>query len=752
VAKTKISFGWRYLLLLPVPILWCVGAHRGWLQFLEERTVDWRFQYRGEIAAPVNVVYVDVDTRTLDEIGNWPWSRTFFARVSDALVNQAHVRAIGFDFVFSEAAIAELVDRKKLAEGDFEFARFLYPNPGPPVVVGASFVGEDFRAAEGKIRHRIFPIVANGLGDLSQVEPPEVSSLPIRGHPWSPHNIGVIDTVNRGTRTVPLWAPTSTVTFYHTAVQLARLYWGMPPGSIKVEGDHLDFVWPDGRVQARVPLRDGQMVDINWFSRWQSPYNPRESFSVVYSYAQMLKSDKLEERETAQKYFAQPDWKDAVVLIGPVDPLLQDLAPTSFDAVPVPKVGVHGNLLKTIVSGRFLWRLPAWTNDVWVLALTLLVTVLAISGGARSILLKVAAVLMAAGYVAAALELFNHYQLVMPMTAPLGAAFTTSFCALIWQVVEEQKQKGRIKGMFGTYVSPEVVERMVNSGRNPQLGGHDEVITPYFSDIQSFSAFSELLPSAKLGDLLNEYLTVCTDLVTANGGTLDKYIGDAVVAMYGAPLPLPDHAYRAALTSQLVHRELAVLREKWKGEGGKWPELVHRMQTRIGLNTGMAMIGNMGSRTRFNYTMMGDNVNLAARMESGAKSWGAYTMCTEATRLECERHGGDRIVFRPLGRIKVKGRSQAVPIFEIVGLKEDITDRTRECLGAFGEGLEKYFNRDFRGAIERFESSATLEPRIPGRDPGVAGNPSLAYIKVAGHFISEPPPEDWDGVYEMKEK
>jgi adenylate cyclase len=306
--------------------------------------------------------------------------------------------------------------------------------------------------------------------------------------------------------------------------------------------------------------------------------------------------------------------------------------------------------------------------------------------------------------------------------------------------------------MFSTYVSAEVVDEMIESEQDPELGGHDAEITPYFSDIQSFSAFSELLPSAKLGELLNEYLTVCTDLVESQRGALDKYIGDAVVAMFGAPVPFPDHAYRAALTSQLVHRELAALREKWISEGDKWPDLVHRMRTRIGLNTGMAMIGNMGSRTRFNYTMMGDNVNLAARMESGAKSWGAYTMCTETTRQQCEQHGGDRIVFRPLGRIKVKGRSQAVPIHEIVGLKEDVTDRTRECLGIFGEGLEKYFACDFADAIARFKCSAELEPHIPGRDPGIVSNPSLVYIEISGHFQTEPPPADWDGVYVMKEK
>jgi adenylate cyclase len=164
------------------------------------------------------------------------------------------------------------------------------------------------------------------------------------------------------------------------------------------------------------------------------------------------------------------------------------------------------------------------------------------------------------------------------------------------------------------------------------------------------------------------------------------------------------------------------------------------------------MIGNMGSQTRFNYTMMGDNVNLAARMESGAKSWGVYTMVTESTRLACEQFGAGRLVFRPLGRIRVKGRSQAVPIHEILGLKEDVTDRAHECAGLFAQGLEKHYARDFAEAVGCFQRSAELEERIPGRDPGVHDNPSLVYIAIARHYQAEPPPGDWDGVYVMKEK
>jgi len=139
-------------------------------------------------------------------------------------------------------------------------------------------------------------------------------------------------------------------------------------------------------------------------------------------------------------------------------------------------------------------------------------------------------------------------------------------------------------------------------------------------------------------------------------------------------------------------------------------------------------------------------------MESGAKSWGAYTMCAEATKLSCEQHGGDRLVFRPLGRIVVKGRTKAVPIFEIVGLKETVTEPTRECISLFAQGLEKYYARDWDGALTLFAQSKTLEPNIPGQTPGVVSNPSLVYLGITEHYKHEPPPESWDGVYVMKEK
>jgi adenylate cyclase len=306
--------------------------------------------------------------------------------------------------------------------------------------------------------------------------------------------------------------------------------------------------------------------------------------------------------------------------------------------------------------------------------------------------------------------------------------------------------------MFGTYVSPQLVERMVESGEEPRLGGVEENITAYFSDIQAFSGFSEKLSPPRLVELMNEYLTACTDIVQAEGGTLDKYIGDAVIAMYGAPLALPDHAYRACLAAIRVQQCNAELREKWRHEGDKWPAIVHSLQTRIGLNTGNVVVGNMGSHTRFNYTMMGDNVNLAARMESGAKAYGVYAMATEATKLACEEHDADRVIFRFLDRIVVKGRTQPVPVYEIVGLNEAIDLSTKECIQIFDLGVQAYLRKDWEAALAAFRQSALSEPNRPGVSPGVEINPSLVMIGRCEHMREHPPGMDWNGVYVMKEK
>ena len=744
----------RWVLLAPIPVAWCVIAHFGFLTFLENKLIDERFRFRGPINAPARVVYVNIDPASLAKIGGWPWSRAYFATVAKDLIGQGGAKAVGMDIVFNDEGRAESVDMEKLISGNLALGRFLFGSKS--VLVGASYTALDFRDVNGKPASREFPdLNRSDLPPLSQIEPPELPSLNV-GRPlqYGPPGVALIDTVDGGTRFAWLFAPTPGRTYFTMGIELARIYYGVDREGIKISNESIEMTRPDGTVVARIPLYKKQMLEINWFSRWlDAERNPYVSFSDAYGYSQMLASDNAANKKTAAEFYAQ--FKDAIVLIGPTDILtFHDAAPTPFDDRDVPKVSVHGNLFKTIVSGRYIGRLPEWGAYVAIFLLSALATGLALGGGSgpRAVLSKVMAILSAVIYVAAAFELFKTSNFIIPVVAPIAGALTTGGVALLWQIAEEQKQKSRIKGMFGAYVAPALVARMVDSGEEPKLGGVEETITAYFSDIQSFSSFSEKLTPPRLVELMNEYLTACTDIIQAEGGTLDKYIGDAVVSIYGAPLALPDHPIRAAVAALRVHRRCDELRAKWNAEGDRWPEIVRNLQTRIGLNTGLCVVGNMGSHTRFNYTMMGDNVNIAARMESGAKSWGVYTMCTESTRAECERLEPGRVVFRALGKIIVKGRSTGLPIFELAALKEDATDRLRECIALFEQGLAKYYARDWDGALELFHRAEALEPNGKGRKPGTSNNPSLVYIGIAEGYREEPPPTGWDGVYEMKEK
>ncbi|MDC0363481.1 CHASE2 domain-containing protein [Opitutales bacterium] len=449
------------------------------------------------------------------------------------------------------------------------------------------------------------------------------------------------------------------------------------------------------------------------------------------------------------KYF-----EDAIVLIGPEEATFQDLAPTPFDQSPVPKVSAHGNLIKTLTNQEYLHRLPIKIDYLATLGVCVLMALLAVYQGKRASLVQAAGILLLLGYVFLGFETFAQTHVVWPITAPACAGLSTSFIGLAAMVVIEQKAKGRLKGMFGSYVSSDLVEEMVASGKEPSLGGEETAITAFFSDVQAFSSFSELLTPTGLVDLMNEYLTEMTNILQEERGTLDKYIGDAIVAMYGAPIPMEDHAYQAVRTSILMQQRQIALREKWVPEVEKWGKchgLVTQMQTRIGCNTGTATVGNMGALDRFNYTMMGDMVNLAARCESGAKAYGAYIMVTEETKLASEKTKDD-IAFRYLDRIVVKGRSQPVAMYEPTGFLSELTQETQDCLDCFQQGIDKYLLQDWDGALGLFEKAKGMEPNKPGVTPGVKDNPSMILIDRCKVMRENPPAADWDGVYVMTTK
>jgi len=336
-------------------------------------------------------------------------------------------------------------------------------------------------------------------------------------------------------------------------------------------------------------------------------------------------------------------------------------------------------------------------------------------------------------------------SLVVPVISPLASIFLTYGGNVIYKFLMEQKDKRFLRKAFGAYISPELIDMMHENHQQPKLGGEAATCTPYFTDIQGFSTFSEMLSAEELVTLLNEYLTEMTDILLDEKGTLDKYEGDAIIAFYGAPVKLEDHAERAVRTAIRMQARLGELREKWKSEGDRWPEFVHYMQMRIGISSGEIVTGNMGSMGRMNYTMMGDPVNTAARLESSAKQYGVYTQISHHTAKLI----GDEYVLRELGTTRVMGKQEALQTFEIIGYRQDLTDADRKLLEVWGEALKLTKQQKWDEAIKAFLEAEKLERQFPGRK----SNPCRTYLDDRiPHWQANPPGEDWDGVWVFTSK
>lgn len=701
-------------------------------------TLDWRTNIRAYFQKPADsrIAIILFGDETELNLVTWPPDRAYHGAMIE-LLSLTNAAVQTWDVI---------LDSSREGDGDLSMslgAQASMEN-GTQVLTGSLSSYDPVEIAPG-MEGPTRPL-KNVSGDVSAVYGDNYLVLPfplLRKASWH----GVVDAPKGSDgiiREIPFVVRIGQEVYPSLSLQTLMAYYRIPADDVRVVlGDAVYLPTKEGEVRVPISAEGKYFINYRYDHDDIRPDFPTKSYIEVLL---KLNSYYVEQAPDAPE---PPDYDGKIVFLGQTVTGRADSGPTPRSAY-APLVLMHANVVNNVLARDFARQVPDWIAWIGMLVLAYVCVWLALK---RSMtLLASFSLLVIVCHLSLAYWGWIYWSLWFPWVGPLLGLIGSQFIVIGRRVWQEQKAKQEVKGMFGSYVSPALVERMVASGERPQLGGHQEEITAYFSDIQGFSTFSEKLAPDRLVELMNEYLTVCTDIVQSEGGTLDKYIGDAVVAMFGAPLPLREHAYRACVASQLVQIKLGELREKWRNEGDKWPEIVWAMQTRIGLNSGNCIVGNMGSRTRFNYTMMGDDVNLAARMESGAKSWGVYTMCTETTKLACEEYGGDRVVFRSLGKIVVKGRARATQIYEIVGLKENVSEKTRECISAFDQAMLRYYARDWEGAISLFKQSAELEPNMPDENLGVTSNPSLTYLHIVEHYRGYPPDPDWDGVYVMQGK
>ena len=418
-----------------------------------------------------------------------------------------------------------------------------------------------------------------------------------------------------------------------------------------------------------------------------------------------------------------------------------DLNPMPFDP-RYPMVGLHANALNTILDNKIIYEVPKTHVALIIVAIGLLLSfgVPALSAALGG--LVTAVIVGSYGWIS--FWLFSNHHVWLDMVGPLSTLSIGYLGITVYNYIQEEKNKNFLKDSFGTYVSPELIDQMYESGEEPSLGGEEGYHTAFFTDIQSFSAFSEKLTASELVALLNQYLTDMTDVLLENNGTLDKYIGDAIVAFYGAPIEVDDHELWACRTAIKMQENLEVLRKGWREEGDRWPEIVHNMQNRIGISSGQMVTGNMGSESRMNYTMMGDNVNTAARLESSAKQYGIYIQIADSTYQPIK----DKLVVRDLDNVRVLGKEEPVKVWELISEVGKEPEQYKKILPAYNEALKLYQNQEWSKAIEAFKASDALEDMFPGRKT----NPSRIYIPRCEHFQSSPPGDDWDGVWTLTSK
>ena len=422
----------------------------------------------------------------------------------------------------------------------------------------------------------------------------------------------------------------------------------------------------------------------------------------------------------------------------------------------VPAILVHASIIKNILEDDYLTVLNERHQRYAVILLALISTLIGLYF--RSFASLFFTITLAILYTLLAYICFKH-NVYIGVSKQLLAIIATNTLAMVVQAYFESKEKKFITSSFKQYISPELIDEMVAGGITPQLGGEESNITAYFTDIQSFSTFSEQIGNpTKLVELLNEYLTAMTEvLTTKNKGTLDKYEGDAIIAFFGAPMKYDDHAKRACDTALDMQSELLKLRKKWHSEEKKWPSVVLNMHMRIGINTGNIVTGNMGSTMRKNYTMMGDEVNLAARLESAAKQYGAYIhICKNTIDQLVEQKTNNQYIYRPLDIIRVVGKDEPVETYELLAYANDKdSSKLKKLCKLWEQARAAYLDMQWDKAIELFTQCLAYEPHLPERDPGSKTCPSQVYIKRCEAYKQNPPAsagEKWDGIFTATEK
>ncbi len=622
------------------------------------------------ISRPVSplVAIVSIDDTSIVQLGRWPWARSVHAQIINKL-HEAGVRVIGYDVNFPEASSEE--DDKAL-----EDAIKTAGNVVLPVELEVQQRGTNKLVfTPEKTLSPISRLAAAAKATGHTNTPPDADGV-MRRFPL------YIDSPDAGGTSVPAFT-----------VEVARLA-GLSSRIAEAPVDALD------------------RMTVNY------PGAPGKNFQTIRAVDIV--------RGTADLSAL----KGRVVFIGSTAANLHDelLVPTS-EGVLMSGVEIHASALETIASQKWLQPVPKPLGALFLLLIGLCIA-LAVTILRQRVNLPLVSVLWL-GFLVGSFVLFERGIQVDLLWPTMTFVFVYAAVTLERRVHSDRERK-QLRNAFSRYVSGSVVDSIMQNPDKLRLGGDRRRMSVLFSDIRGFTTISEGMSPDALVHILNVYLNRMTDIVFKHGGVLDKYIGDAVMAFWNAPLDQPDHALRAVSTALEMRDALADLNAS-KAFG----EL--EMHIGIGINTGDMVVGNVGGDARFDYTVIGDNVNLGSRLEGLTKEYGIAFIVAESTKGELR----DAVVTRRLDKVAVKGKKEPVVIYEAMDLKENATQERINLAHDFEAALDLYFSRQFEHCIESCEAILKTHSE---------DGPSKNLLERAKVFQTNPPPAGWNGTWVFTKK
>ncbi|MEQ1914116.1 MAG: CHASE2 domain-containing protein [Sideroxydans sp.] len=715
----------------------------GFVQFADAKLYDYRMRLTMPHQTDDRIVILDIDEKSLKQEGRWPWSRDKLAVFMDELFAHYGVAAVGFDVVFAEKDtssglnVLQDLGRKQLKDvaqfqsvlnqlkSTLEYDALFADNlKRRPVVLGYYFSNADVGSAPRKSGLLPQPVFTADAFKGRRVEAvsfdsfgANLSELQLAAATAGHFNPQVdFDGV---VRRIPMVIEHEGQYYESLSLAVSRIVLGSPELSLGFAGG-----------------KNSEYGGLEWLSLESGQGDLTISVDAEVASLVPYRGDRgtfryIPVTDVLHGKLPIADLQNKIVLVGTSAPGLMDMRATPVGEV-YPGVEVHANMISGILNQN-IKQSPAYVAGANVVLLLLIgvamSVVLPLLSPVRGMLITLGvtgATLLLNGY------LWQYGNIVLPLAGSLLMIAGLFALNMTFGYFVESRAKRQITGLFGQYVPSELVDEMAKNPESVSMEGNSREMTTLFSDVRGFTTISEGLEPKELSLLMNEFLTPLSRVIYKQRGTIDKYMGDCIMAFWGAPLADERHAYHAIVAGMEMQSKLAELQPHFKARG--WPEI----KIGVGINTGRVSVGNMGSEIRVAYTVMGDAVNLASRLEGITKQYGVLILVGETTASAVPE-----FIYREIDRVRVKGKVQPVAIFEPLGRVGEVSTDALEELKLFNQALRAYRKQDWDSAELQLLSLRNMSPQTKLYQ---------VYAERVAYFRKEAPHENWDGAFDFQTK